>query len=38
MNSEYWLGREEATRNDAQVIVDTGIFIKNKKKKPNENI
>lgn len=34
MNSEYWLGREEATWNDAQVIVDTSIFIKNKKKKP----
>lgn len=37
MNSEYWLGREEATWNDAQVIVDTSIFIKNKKKN-NENI
>lgn len=33
MNSEYWLGREEATWNDAKVIVDTGIFIQNKKKK-----
>lgn len=29
MNSEYWLGREVATWNDAQVIVDTNIFIKN---------
>lgn len=35
MNSDYWLGREEATWNDAQVIVDTSIF---NKKKPNENI
>lgn len=33
MNSEYWLGREVATWNDAQVIVDTNIFIKNIKKK-----
>lgn len=30
MNSDYWLGREEATWNDAQVIVDTSIFIKKK--------
>lgn len=34
MNSEYWLGREVATWNDAQVIVDTNIFIKNIKKNP----
>lgn len=33
MNSEYWLGREVATWNDAQVIVDTNIFIKNILKK-----
>lgn len=32
MNSEYWLGREEATWNDAQVIVDTRFLLKIKKK------
>lgn len=38
MNSDYWLGREEATWNDAQVIVDTSIFILKKTMKIYESV
>lgn len=38
MNSDYWLGREEATWNDAQVIVDTSIFIKKKPMRIYESV